>query len=62
MQRNAAITDVLTGAAVVSAGITLYLAISSSGSKDPAAAAAPPSKPRIGFTPTWGGLAAVGSF
>lgn len=62
MQRNAAITDALTAAAVVSAGVTLYLAISSSGSKDSAAAVAPPTKPRIGFTPTLGGVAAVGTF
>jgi hypothetical protein len=61
MQRNAAITDVLTGAAVVSAGVTLYLAISGSGSRD-TAAVAPSTKPRVGFTPTFGGVAAVGSF
>ena len=68
MQRNAAITDVLAAAAVVSGGFTLYFALSG-GSKDTSASAkiaAPKTAPKIGFTPTFtptfGGVAAVGSF
>ncbi|MET0594928.1 MAG: hypothetical protein ABW133_19670, partial [Polyangiaceae bacterium] len=62
MQRNAAITDGLAGAAIIAAGFTVYFAISSSGSKDPTATTVPATQPRIGFAPTFGGVAAVGTF
>jgi tetratricopeptide (TPR) repeat protein len=65
MVRNAAITDGLLAATVVAGGFTVFFALSSGGSRDPAAAstATPPkAAPRIGIAPTLGGLVAVGSF
>jgi tetratricopeptide (TPR) repeat protein len=60
MVRNAAITDGLAAAAVVSGGLTLFFALSSGGSRDaPAAAKA---GPRVAVSPALGGIAAVGSF
>jgi hypothetical protein len=43
----------------------VFFALSSGGSKDPAAASAAPPRsaaPRVGIAPTLGGLVAVGSF
>ena len=59
--RNAAITDGLAAAAVVSGGLTLFFALSSGGSKEAPAgtrAAAPP----LRIAPTLGGVVAIGSF
>jgi tetratricopeptide (TPR) repeat protein len=63
--RNAAITDALAAATVVGGGLTVYFALTTGGSKDPAAAstATPRSAaPRVGIAPTLGGLVATGSF
>jgi len=62
--QNAAITDGLAAAAVVSGGLTLFFALSSGG-KDPARASSAPSHagaPTVRIAPTLGGVVAVGSF
>jgi len=62
MVRNAAITDGLAAAAVVSGGLTLFFALSSGGSRETPAATSPGAAPRVALSPTLGGVAAVGSF
>ena len=63
LKTNAAITDVLIGATAVAGGFTLYFALSSGGSKEGSAAAkSNATTAKVGFTPTFGGVAAVGSF
>jgi len=62
MVRHAAITDGLAAAAVVSGGFTLFFALSSVGSREIPTATSPAATPRVSFSPTLGGVAAVGSF
>ena len=60
--RNAAITDGLAAAAVVSGGLTLFFALSSGGSKEAPAGTTRVAAPRLRIAPTFGGVVAVGSF
>ncbi|HMJ53300.1 MAG TPA: tetratricopeptide repeat protein [Polyangiaceae bacterium] len=60
--RNAAITDGLAAAAVVSGGLTLFFALTSGGNKEASSGAAPSAAPRVSIAPTLGGVVAVGSF
>ena len=60
--RNAAITDGLAAAAVVSGGLTLFFALSGGGSKEAPAGTTHAAAPRLRIAPTLGGVVAVGSF
>jgi tetratricopeptide (TPR) repeat protein len=63
LRRNAAITDALLAATIVSGGLTVYFALSSGGNKEAASGApSPGAAPRVGIAPMLNGVAAVGSF
>jgi tetratricopeptide (TPR) repeat protein len=60
--RNAAITDGLAAAALVSGGLTVFFALSGGGSRETAAATASSPPPTFRLAPTLGGVVAAGSF
>jgi hypothetical protein len=62
MVRNAAITDGLAAAAVVSGGFALFFALSGGRSRETPVATTPGNGPHVAFSPTLGGFAATGAF